>query len=177
MVANKPRLYVTLFAHGASTTTYHWALTLSPKIEDEESHTESTRYHVKNEVNTHGAVIWKYEKKFIGSTRTLQVLARILVDKIEPRDVQKLGAVFENVPLVQDDPNWTCRIWVRDALNALVEAGLGKYFKQSTWDDVENTSRWYVQKKKDEGRYRREYSGDRSTIPTYDYILSRETQM
>ena len=33
-------------------------------------------------------------------------LARILIDKIEPRDLKTLESVFADVPLVQHDPNW-----------------------------------------------------------------------
>jgi hypothetical protein len=65
---------------------------------------------------------------------------------------------------------------VRDALKALVAAGLGKYFRNSSWSEVEKTAVWFVQKKQADGRYRDDDGADFSKVPTYDLTQHEETQ-
>ena len=88
-----------------------------------------------------------------------------------------MNSVFASVPDLQNNPSWSCRIWVRNALNALSAAGLGKYFKKSTWEEVENISVWYAQRKREEARYGDENEITFEVIPTYDLIQKKETQI
>jgi hypothetical protein len=50
------------------------------------------------------------------SFATHQTLVRICITKIAPNAVS-------DVPIVQDDSDWTCRSWVKEALVALQQGG------------------------------------------------------
>lgn len=49
------------------------------------------------------------------------ILAQVMIGKVV--DGARLSATLAAVLLLQDDPAWTCRIWVRDAIGALEADG------------------------------------------------------
>jgi hypothetical protein len=79
---------------------------------------EGTWYHVKNLP----VVGWQYEETHLGNVQsTVNLLARFLIAKIE--DEELLIAIFRNVRVVQNDPNWRCRTWVAHVLRDLARDG------------------------------------------------------
>jgi len=173
MVSDKPRLYVTLYARSVPRT-YHWALTLSPKHEHEDDTTETTRYHVRNLPADNGQVVWEYEQRATRGFATHQTLVRICITKIAPNAVSTMEGILKDVPIVQDDSDWNCRSWVKEALVALQEEGaIDRTFDV---DDMEATAIWYVEKKISEGRFTVGYSGDSRLVPTWNLKDRKETQ-
>ncbi|KAJ5189668.1 hypothetical protein N7491_008287 [Penicillium cf. griseofulvum] len=67
MPPNKDRLYVALYARGGNPTmpgkedTYHWALIVGPKVEEEDS--MGFRYHAKERRETDGSSKWFFEER------------------------------------------------------------------------------------------------------------------
>lgn len=89
---------------------------------------------------------------------TNQLLARLLVAKIE--DEGELIKLLERVPVdppgweVRSGQKWTCKIWVRAALELIVANGkvvgtniLGDF------EAIEKTAHWVVEEKLRERRY------------------------
>lgn len=102
---------------------------------------------------------------------TAQLLARILIAKVEDHD--RLTAILERVPLVQDDPNWRCRSWIASALEAIKEDGKAVGTSDLDWTKIEQLGRRYVAEKTAAGRYKqRDLSGPR---PTWDMLENKET--
>src|SRR5579862_5092857 len=149
MVANKDRVYLTLFARSKSGT-YHWGITRSPKYEGEGDELDSSLYHVRNLPGENASIYWEYEMRRIRSKGTRNSLVRIHISKIDPRNVERMEEALADVELIQDDPSWTCRSWVRDAVAELGRQGL---IRRWDWSTLESKALWYVQKKIDEGRF------------------------
>jgi len=172
--SNKPRLYVALYARGGEPDTYHWALISGPKVEHEGS--VGKRYHARQRDHMENGQLrsrWEYEELEIGTAPTQMILVRVLIAKVI--NVERLGEILRTVPLVQDDKDWTCRIWVRDAIARLAaEKGvLGR--SVTDWATVENTAKQYVRKKKDQHRFDGTVEWDRRKVPTWDLIQKKET--
>ncbi|UNI24191.1 hypothetical protein JDV02_009958 [Purpureocillium takamizusanense] len=82
--SNKKRLYVALYPSGVvgnEERRYHWALILSPKIEEKDGHpAEGTRFHVKNPPGSG----WIYEEQPLPDARSsANLLVRVLIAKVE----------------------------------------------------------------------------------------------
>lgn len=56
----------------------------------------------------------KYEELEIPISPTRMILVHVMVAKVIKWE--RMLQILRAVPTVQNDPNWTCRIWVRDAL-------------------------------------------------------------
>lgn len=65
---------------------------------------------------------------------TAQLLARILIAKVEDHD--RLTAILERVPLVQDDPEWRCRSWIASALEAIDKDGKAVGTSNLNWSEL-----------------------------------------
>ncbi|KAL7270059.1 hypothetical protein RUND412_007244 [Rhizina undulata] len=76
------------------------------------------RYHVKNVICPGGVVQWAYEEVQVRSSATRAVLTRMLGGKVLKPDV--VSTTMKKVPAPQNDPNFTCRIWVRRGVQQLV---------------------------------------------------------
>lgn len=62
------------------------------------------RYHIQSEAGFQ----WVFYELGIGDTRISRtLLARILIGKI--RDPARLAEIMRNAPIVQNNPEWTCR--------------------------------------------------------------------
>jgi hypothetical protein len=117
MPSNKDRVSIALYARGGQERyTYHWALIVGPKQEDE--HTKGFRYHVKQDL---GKSEWYFNVQKISTRATQMLLVRVTFAKVE--DTAQLNRTLAAVPIVQNDLSWTCRIWVKDAIAALVADG------------------------------------------------------
>ena len=130
--SDKPRLYVALYARGSSQSDgepYHWALIVGPKEELQDS--RGRRHHVRNTIDQAGNSYWYYQQVEIPVQPTSTLLVRIAIAKVT--DQAQLERTLENMTLVQNDPNWNCRIWVGDALAALEGDGRSLGTKRMDW--------------------------------------------
>lgn len=114
---------------------------------------------------------WTFEKRELVTLKTQLLLVRVLVAKIVGSR-QDLEASLRRVPVIQDDPNWRCRTWVKNALAQITKdriLGTGV----AHWDIVEGECLSYVERKKREGRFQKTPLPEE--IPTYDLIEKKET--
>ncbi|KAK3933570.1 hypothetical protein QBC46DRAFT_326314 [Diplogelasinospora grovesii] len=167
----KLNLYVALYAR-EQPNTYHWALLTGYK--DEHKKPEGYRYHVRNlpgrDQSGRAVVTWQYEERDLTNVRfTTQLLVRIRVSKVA--DLARLQEILRQVPVVQGDPSWTCRIWVRDAIAALNADGRALK-KPVNWPAVEARGPQYVQEKIAANRWGA--GADLSTAPTWDMMKNKE---
>ncbi|KAI9823443.1 MAG: hypothetical protein M1832_002454 [Thelocarpon impressellum] len=177
MPENKDRLYVCLFARGGGVRKpgegeYHWALMSGLKREGE--YAEGTRYHAKNDIRYGiGSHRWVYEERHNALFVSNMMLVRILIGKIT--NLAGLRATLSSVPIVQDDPTWTCKVWVINALAALRANGSSLGTCLLDWETVSNTAMGYCQQKKDQHRFDGRGDFDMSRVATYDLLEGRET--
>ncbi|EEP82877.1 predicted protein [Uncinocarpus reesii 1704] len=81
---------------------YHWGFLMGPK-EEAKNEVPGMRFHVKNAPGTE----WIYEEVRLANVRsTINLLARIVVAKVE--DEERLKNILRSVPVVQNDPDWSC---------------------------------------------------------------------
>ncbi|KAG9234215.1 hypothetical protein BJ875DRAFT_496045 [Amylocarpus encephaloides] len=170
MVSGKQRLYIALYAK--SGTNYHWALLVGPKEEADNS--QGKRYHVREEFgHVAGQVRWDYQGLEIQMGQTPLLLIRILFAKVKKPD--RLEQLLSRVVVVQDDPNWRCRHWVRDGVLALKSDGKTLGTAQLDWDYLESMANWFVELKKSQHRFDGQGNWDMTKVPTYDVLEGRET--
>ncbi len=113
MTRKKPRLYIALYTNPLPNQ-YHWALMVGP---EDVQNPSVVRYHVKNppgNVSGRNVAHWIYERTVPTRLRTWNLLARLLVAKIEKPNL--IDSTLRSVPIIQGDPAWTCKIWVRNAI-------------------------------------------------------------
>lgn len=104
---------------------------------------------------------------------TGQILVRLLVAKVTDRD--RLLQVLRAVPVVQDDPDWNCVLWVREALSTLEKDGRAVGTSQLDWQTVRNAAMTYCQKKKNAHRFDGKAKFDMTKPATYDLLEMKET--
>jgi Family of unknown function (DUF6914) len=114
---------------------FHWALLLAPKHQSVDvNNKDSHVFHVTNTVQlginlgSNGKPEWRYEDKPANSMRSRALVARLLIAKLPASTtmethVDRINKILQNVPIVQNDPKWTCRVWVENALAALRQSG------------------------------------------------------
>ena len=171
--SNKDRVYIVLYARGGQDpNTYHWAIIVGPKNEVEGG--QGMRYHVRQRMNpsSPGQHVWQYEALDIPLRQTSMLLARIMIGKVV--DGSRLARVLEQVPLVQKEPRWTCRIWVPDAIAALEADGKCLGTRITEWQKVEQKSNAYVARKREQRRYDGSGTWEPGTVPTYDLLEEKE---
>ena len=113
-----------------------------------------------------------YEKRDVRNVQgTATLLARILIAKIE--DEERLINIFDNTPVVKDDPNWRCRTWVRAVLDNIKSDGQAVGTSNLDWAQIEPLAREYVAKKTGSGRYG-EGQKMKGPKPTWDMIEDKE---
>lgn len=103
---------------------------------------------------------------------TGQLLIRVLVGKIIDRD--RLLTTLRNTPVVQNDPNWNCVIWVKEALLAVQKDGKSMGTSELDWQKIRNAALSYCQKKKDGHRFDGKVKFDMSKPATYDMLEQKE---
>lgn len=135
---NKHRLYVTLQTRGPNVPGFHCALLLAPKRLDEASGAEGGfLFHAINNIIPENLPKpgerppWRYETKAVKPDGSKTLSARILVAKFfattpfsEVRET--IDRAVRQVPIVQNDPQWTCVSWLIQSLVALRDLG-GEY--------------------------------------------------
>jgi len=170
MVSGKQRLYIALYARGGAG--YHWAFITGPK--DESDSSEGKRYHLRERYDpVTGRNRWHYEGLDIPMQPTGQLLVRIMIAKIEKP--KRLEQILSRVTLVQDDPNWRCRHWVRDGVLELKADGNTLGTAQLDWNYLESTVNWFVELKKSQHRFDGQRSWNTMKVPTYDTLENKET--
>ncbi|KAJ7249888.1 hypothetical protein C8J57DRAFT_685288 [Mycena rebaudengoi] len=121
---NKPRLYISLL-YRQNKDNFHWAITLAPKAEIPGTK-DSMRYDAANTIHASwdGVLPWRYRCDLVDPLLDMKLVTRVLVAKIASnRSFDAWCALIDQtcraVPLIQNNPAWTCRIWAHNALGAL----------------------------------------------------------
>lgn len=175
--ARTQNLYLALYARGGKNPRIpHSALLVGPKIET--ATTRGVRYHVKERPTVGGGIRWDPEFLDVASMSSRQLLARILIAEVT--DHNQLRRVLERNPVVQGNPEWRCRHWIKAGLAELAtlggRGGLGNRVDLRDWDRIFDFGVEYVERKKALGRYLIETADQwpEGTSPTYDLINNRE---
>ena len=128
------RLFITL-QYRLERSGFHWSLLLSPKSESKDREDKDSHlFHVINSFSPGAPVApnqkpgWRYEEKPVNVLRSRTMTARVLVAKLSGAEsvevqAQRIHRVLRNVPLVQNDESWTCKVWIEQALAALKALG------------------------------------------------------
>ncbi|OAX83017.1 hypothetical protein ACJ72_02618 [Emergomyces africanus] len=172
--ANKDRVYVALYARGGEDpNTYHWAIIVGPKEEVEGG--KGHRHHVKQQLDpaSPSQFKWVYQALEIPLIQTSMLLGRIMIAKVT--DSVQLRNTLAAVPIVQNNPAWTCRIWVRDAIVALEADGRSLGTRVTNWSIIEQSAKDYIGQKRQQRRYDGSGSFPPRTVPTFDLIERKET--
>ncbi|KAG2125366.1 hypothetical protein DEU56DRAFT_572086 [Suillus clintonianus] len=131
MPNNKHRLYIA-FYHRTSKPGFHFALILSPK---NESRNDYHIYHAINTIkhgikfNLNGMPQWRFEHKTVnGFRKGTAIGGRVLIAKLPAHEpvvtyAERIHDILAQVPLVQNDAQWDCRVWMIEALAALRAKG------------------------------------------------------
>ncbi|KAG1832061.1 hypothetical protein EV424DRAFT_1369498 [Suillus variegatus] len=134
MPRKKHRLYIALH-HRNSKPGFHFALMLSPKQETRNTSIHDCHiYHTVNTIqsgvkfNLNGMPEWRYEHKAINGLREGMVIGRVLVAKLPVHkplvtQAERINDILAQVPLVQNDAQWNCLVWLIEALAALRAKG------------------------------------------------------
>jgi hypothetical protein len=100
------------------------------------------------------------------------LLVRVTFAKVE--DMAQLNRTLAAVPIVQNDLSWTCRIWVKDAIAALVADGKSLGTQVSDWEKLEDFAKQYAREKIDAGRFSKPGDWNPQFAPTYDLMEDNE---
>jgi len=149
-------------------TRYHWALITGPKVEKAIS--RGQLYHAKNGA-TEGS--WVIESRATSLLQTNALLTRLLVGKIADRD--RVKEILCGVPATSNNPEWNCVIWIKEALEALQQDSKAMGTSVLDWQAVRDAAMGYVQKKRDQGRWKGESALNLEYAPTYDLLEKKET--
>lgn len=129
-------------------------------------------HHAKDNPKIPGIARWNYEKKVMTAIATPNLLARIIIAKVV--DPARIEIILSGIPLSQEDPDWNCVVWVKDALTALDVDNKALGTRQLEWKVVRDKALLYVKQKKDAGRYKIESKEDPKKPPTYDLLSGSE---
>lgn len=177
MPSNKPRLHVVLYARGnadpCGEDTYHWALLVTPKSENESTDPAGKRYHVTNTepVPGHNIPFWQYKIIPLRGVQTSSLLVRITVAKVE--DLAQLERTLSQVPVAQYQ-GFTCRTWVADAVAALDQSGSLGTKRTGNWNTIQDFATHYVREKKGVGRWRTQGKWNLALPATFSLIEDKE---
>ncbi|KAF2839085.1 hypothetical protein M501DRAFT_1031231 [Patellaria atrata CBS 101060] len=165
---NKDRLYVALYHHKREGEN-HWALLASSKDANPDS---TNRYHATNKLVKRDGTLkstWEFEHYPLLETKNARLLVKVLIGKIKSSQYN-FERSLERVPIVQDNPEWTCLTWIRNAMQQLARDKILSDSSVTDWTFIEAKSSSYAKRKKDEGRFE-EWT---ETTPTYDLMAERE---
>jgi hypothetical protein len=176
LFGNKPRVYLALYARPKYPNTYHYALHVSPKLEDPNPGTLcAMKYHSKNILQNADGVVsipWIYAAEPINPNSDARLLVRVLLGKVT--DQKRFEALMESVPVIQDDPSFRCVEWVQTAVEKLAGSDVVKCSGKLEWDTVKRTALDFVERKKKEGRFDVGWKGNAGLVATYDLHLGKE---
>ena len=143
---NKNRLFITL-QHRLERPGFHWALLLTPKSESaDRDDRDSHLFHATNGISPGmriapgGKPGWRYESKPANVLKSRTITARILVAKLSGSEsvetqAKRIDRLINRIPLVQDNDEWTCRVWAAQALAVLKAAG-GEFSTIPAWSET-----------------------------------------
>ena len=103
----------------------HWAVFITKSPSDADGHVFQI---------VHGRPIFAYSYRDSvmlegsGSRKKSPVIG-----KVKGSNIAKINEAFEKIPVVNDNPNWNCQNWTRDAIRVL--EGMG-YVPEGTADNV-----------------------------------------
>lgn len=103
---------------------------------------------------------------------TNQLLARIIVGHIKDR--AKLFHILNRIPVVQEDPNFNCVVWVQRALSAVQQDG-ECVTPELDWEKIRDAALTYVRQKKEQGRYNGMGKFNMDLVATFDMLEQKET--
>ena len=130
------------------------------------------RLQAKDPPSLDGKTRWVYEETEIPLLTEKMILIRVMIGKVRRR--QRLLSIARNLPLVQDDPEWNCVIWVKDTLNALQADKRAMGSSILDWATVRSETINYIETKKAQRRFE-DGSGFDSTRPaTWDLLQRKE---
>ena len=115
---------------------------------------------------------WIYEAVKVNPNSDNWILVRVFLGEVRRVDIAE--RLFAEVPVIQDDSTFNCITWVQQALfrlNEDVKVGTRVPFD---WDNIQNITLEYVNKKKQQGRFETGWDGDSSRVPTLDMMSSKE---
>ncbi|KIL66753.1 hypothetical protein M378DRAFT_347865, partial [Amanita muscaria Koide BX008] len=131
---NKNRLFITL-QYRLGRPGFHWGILLAPKSESGNPDEKGSHlFHVINSFSPGVATMpeqkpgWRYESKRANVLKSHTITARVLVAKLSGSEsveaqAQRIDSIIRKVPLVQNNDSWTCRTWVKQALEKLKASG------------------------------------------------------
>ena len=150
---------------------YHWALLIGPKNETPAG--IGVRFDAKEKIEGPGRSAWVFEEREISLFATEMLLVRMVIAKIEKRDL--VESILRNVPIRQRTEGWNCVGWVKEALELLTDnnsPALGTNVTE--WVKVRDAVMSYCERKKKEHRFDGKGNFDTRKVPTYDLILDKE---
>jgi hypothetical protein len=105
----------------------HWAIFIAKSPNDADGHAFQI---------VHGRPVFAYSYRDTvmlggsGSRRKSPIIGEVKASKIA-----KIDQAFEQIPVVNDDPNWNCQNWTRDAIRVLEAMG---YVAEGTADNSDD---------------------------------------
>jgi len=189
---DKPRLYITLYPRGGSSTTssfrndfncdsYHWSIIVAPQTASRKD--PGTRYHVAH--LNHGLGKYFYEEQDIPSHPMAQTgLIRVAIAKVTDED--RLQSLLRDINVREEDSAFNCLAWVREAFVKLLDDGksVKSYLNSDDWNAVETCARTYCKRKRDAGRFHENTAANANEahtawrvdmISTFNFWENRET--
>jgi hypothetical protein len=153
----------------AGRKSYHWGIVSAPKNGD---FRRAVLYHVRNVIDG-GVVVWKFERKPLQDGATTKMLTGVIFAKIINK--QQVEQILASVPMVQNDPNWTCRSWVNDAIAALEGSGAISGAPAGGFAPVEAEARTFTGEMVEQQRFT-ENGGPNDTRqrPLYDMLQGKQ---
>lgn len=99
------------------------------------------------------------------------MLVRVVVGRVA--DMDRLKSLIRQVPVPMhpEDPNWNCVIWVKEALEAVIDDGKALSTSVDSWDKARDEVMWYVEEKMDK---RGQVSGVKQKVSTWDMLDGKE---
>lgn len=173
---NKMRVYVSIFRTPRASNKYHWAITTGPKNEDPlgEHPLEGRKYHVTNLISQHNPTAeWRYqEETVIAGLATGTTIGRVTIGKV--LDEAAFSEVLRKIAVHQGNPNWRCRHWVIDAIQALAGSGtIGTSVDLCDWDAIQRFAEDFGKTNRESGRFTTSSLKSIQLIPTVDMMSGR----
>jgi hypothetical protein len=140
---------------------------IGSKAEEKNSH--DVQLHAKNPPLED---TWIFEEIECSMAPTHRLLVRMVVAKAKDRD--RVLQIFRAVPIIQNNPNWNCVGWVKNALEA-VQGSEAVGTSQLDWETVRDGILEYCEQKKESHRFDGKGDFDMTRTATYDLLEGRET--
>jgi hypothetical protein len=94
---------------------YHWAfLVLPSKITDT---SRAFRLHARNYFSGPDSVTWFFEQLHVDAKGTSKLLTTTPIGKVV--DMDRLLEILRDIPIPQNEPDWNCVNWMREALDEI----------------------------------------------------------